>query len=398
MNFEESTQLKNWILDKDELDKKRKENNIRATHKILNSIKESKQEKYRRCCLSADEELELNNIFSNGIIEFFKSLKRSYRNLKTSNDSKMNNGLHNNMPPFVNDFVMEHTIMYFKRCLLNYSIMEVNYYILMCSCIYLSTKVCDNVISIDSFIQVIKQVGNEVKEDHIRDYELLILNSMEFEVHLHSPLTYFQVLSENFSRSLDDPSVLPDFNDVKSEYYKILCMSDLLFLYPPSTIAMALLQYKLPSSCLHFIQNFVRSQFGLPVAFEQSDQMMAEEEQYVQQFLDELSTLTNHIQSFFDGELTPHMYPSKSLSESLSKRYNTVVNKLENILNKEEEAKMNQLKQEKKQKDEQKSKQEREEMENFQNRLKNGSLSKGPSMFEKFTEEELQSPLRSRRG
>ncbi|KAG4304982.1 hypothetical protein PORY_001657 [Pneumocystis oryctolagi] len=130
-------------------------------------------------------------------------------------------------------------VMYLKRFYLLYSVMDYHPKLIMLTCLFLATKVCDHYISLDQFVRSIPKVTSSI----ILEHEFLVCRALSWDFyvwHAYRPLYGF---------ILDMQTVLPEqsvhtlgrlHGEAKALISRTL-WADLQFLYSPSYIALGCL-------------------------------------------------------------------------------------------------------------------------------------------------------------
>ncbi|KAM9858368.1 cyclin-H [Aulostomus maculatus] len=133
-------------------------------------------------------------------------------------------------------------IMYFRRFYMNNSIMEYNPRIIMLTCAYLACKVDEFNVSSSQFVGNLVQetpAGQERALEQILEYELLLIQQLNFHLVVHNPYRPMEGLLIDLKTrypTLDSPEMLRKHAD---DFLTQAAMTDAGLLFPPSQIALA---------------------------------------------------------------------------------------------------------------------------------------------------------------
>uniref|UniRef100_V9KXT3 Cyclin-H n=1 Tax=Callorhinchus milii TaxID=7868 RepID=V9KXT3_CALMI len=129
--------------------------------------------------------------------------------------------------------------MFFKRFYLNNSLMEYHPRTIMLTCVYLACKVDEFNVSSSQFVSNLwdSPAGQEKALEQILEYELLLIQQLNFHLIVHNPFRPFEGflidLKARYS-ALENPEVLRKMAD---EFLNRGTMTDAGLLFPPSLIA-----------------------------------------------------------------------------------------------------------------------------------------------------------------
>ncbi|KAM3868243.1 cyclin-H [Diretmus argenteus] len=143
--------------------------------------------------------------------------------------------------PVMPKSVVGTAIMYFRRFYLNNSLMEHHPRIIMLTCAYLSCKVDEFNVSSSQFVGNLLQetpAGQERVLEQILEYELLLIQQLNFHLVVHNPYRPMEGLLIDLKTRyppLDNPESLRKSAD---DFLTQAAMTDAGLLFPPSQIAL----------------------------------------------------------------------------------------------------------------------------------------------------------------
>ncbi|XP_018524821.1 cyclin-H isoform X1 [Lates calcarifer] len=214
--FHNSSQRKYWIFKKeDELEHMRCKANQKFRNKILESGKPGLSESM---FLERHEEDVLFRHYERRLLDFCNAFK-----------------------PAMPKSVVGTAIMYFRRFYLNNSIMEYHPRIIMLTCAYLSCKVDEFNVSSTQFVGNLLQetpAGQERVLEQILEYELLLIQQLNFHLVVHNPYRPMEGLLIDLKTrypTLDNPESLRKSAD---DFLTQAAMTDAGLMFPPSQIAL----------------------------------------------------------------------------------------------------------------------------------------------------------------
>ncbi|XP_052556506.1 cyclin-H isoform X1 [Tympanuchus pallidicinctus] len=131
--------------------------------------------------------------------------------------------------------------MYFKRFYLNNSVMEYHPRIIMLTCAFLACKVDEFNVSSSQFVGNLREspLGQEKALEQILEYELLLIQQLNFHLIVHNPYRPFEgILIDLKTRYplLENPEVLRKTAD---DFLNRVALTDAYLLFTPSQIALA---------------------------------------------------------------------------------------------------------------------------------------------------------------
>ncbi|XP_030049224.1 cyclin-H [Microcaecilia unicolor] len=137
--------------------------------------------------------------------------------------------------------VMGTACMYFKRFYLNNSVMEYHPRIIMLTCVFLACKVDEFNVSSIQFVGNLREVplGQEKALEQILEYELLLIQQLNFHLVVHNPYRPFEGFLIDLKTRypmLENPEVLRKAAD---EFLNRVALTDACLLFTPSKIALA---------------------------------------------------------------------------------------------------------------------------------------------------------------
>ncbi|NXP08138.1 CCNH protein, partial [Thinocorus orbignyianus] len=131
--------------------------------------------------------------------------------------------------------------MYFKRFYLNNSVMEYHPRIIMLTCAFLACKVDEFNVSSVQFVGNLREspVGQEKALEQILEYELLLIQQLNFHLIVHNPyrpLEGFLIDLKTRYPLLENPEVLRKTAD---DFLNRVALTDAYLLFTPAQIALA---------------------------------------------------------------------------------------------------------------------------------------------------------------
>lgn len=213
--FHNSSQRKYWIFDSDnELEKNRYE----ANKKFRMKAKESGKPVNESVFLERHEEDVLLRHYERRLLDFCNAFK-----------------------PAMPKSVVGTAAMYFRRFYVNNSIMEYHPRIIMLTCAYLSCKVEEFNVSSTQFVGNLLQetpAGQERVLEQILEYELLLIQQLNFHLVVHNPFRPMEGLLIDLKTrypALENPESLRKSSD---DFLTQAAMTDAGLLFSPSQIAL----------------------------------------------------------------------------------------------------------------------------------------------------------------
>ncbi|XP_075267597.1 cyclin-H isoform X3 [Opisthocomus hoazin] len=130
--------------------------------------------------------------------------------------------------------------MYFKRFYLNNSVMEYHPRIIMLTCAFLACKVEEFNVSSAQFVGNLREspVGQEKALEQILEYELLLIQQLNFHLIVHNPYRPFEGFLIDLKTRypvLENPEVLRKAAD---DFLNRVALTDAYLLFTPSQIAL----------------------------------------------------------------------------------------------------------------------------------------------------------------
>ncbi|XP_061478025.1 cyclin-H isoform X1 [Rhineura floridana] len=130
--------------------------------------------------------------------------------------------------------------MYFKRFYLNNSVMEYHPRIIMLTCAFLACKVDEFNVSSSQFVGNLREsaVGQEKALEQILEYELLLIQQLNFHLIVHNPYRPFEGFLIDLKTRyplLENPEMLRKTAD---DFLSRVALTDAFLLYTPSQIAL----------------------------------------------------------------------------------------------------------------------------------------------------------------
>lgn len=130
--------------------------------------------------------------------------------------------------------------MYFKRFYLNNSVMEHHPRIIMLTCVFLACKVDEFNVSSAQYVGNLGEnpLGQEKVLEQILEYELLLIQQLNFHLIVHNPYRPFEGFLIDLKTRypvLENPEVLRKAAD---DFLHRVALTDACLLFPPSLIAL----------------------------------------------------------------------------------------------------------------------------------------------------------------
>ncbi|KAF7663869.1 hypothetical protein LDENG_00197490 [Lucifuga dentata] len=214
--FHNSSQRKYWMFDSEEnVEQMRCEANQKFRNKVLESGKPGLTE---AMFLERHEEDILFRHYEKRLLDFCNTFK-----------------------PVMPKSVVGAALMYFRRFYLNNSIMEYHPRIILLTCAYLSCKVDEFNVSSSQFVGNLLQetpAGQERVLEQILEYELLLIQQLNFHLVVHNPYRPMEGLLIDLKTrypALENPESLRKTTD---DFLTWAAMTDAGLLFPPSQIAL----------------------------------------------------------------------------------------------------------------------------------------------------------------
>ncbi|XP_054842447.1 cyclin-H isoform X2 [Eublepharis macularius] len=136
--------------------------------------------------------------------------------------------------------VMGSACMYFKRFYLNNSVMEYHPRVIMLTCAFLACKVDEFNVSSAQFVGNLREspLGQEKALEQILEYELLLIQQLNFHLIVHNPYRPFEGFLIDLKTRyplLENPETLRKTAD---DFLSRVALTDACLLYTPSQIAL----------------------------------------------------------------------------------------------------------------------------------------------------------------
>lgn len=214
--FHNSSQNKFWIFDHDQsLEELRCEANRKYRSKMLASVNPGVSESL---FLDPHEEMIIFRHYEKRLMDFCNAFK-----------------------PVMPKSVVGTAVMYFRRFYLNNSLMEYHPRTIMLICAYLSCKVDEFNVSSTQFVGNLVQespAGQEKALEQILEYELLLIQQLNFHLVIHNPYRPMEGLLIDLKTrypTLENPESLRKSAD---DFLTRATMTDAGLLFTPSQIAL----------------------------------------------------------------------------------------------------------------------------------------------------------------
>ncbi|XP_034025986.1 cyclin-H [Thalassophryne amazonica] len=238
--FHSSSQRKFWTFDsEDKVEQMRCDANQKFRNKMLESGKPGLSESM---FLDRHEEDILFRYYEMRLLDFCNTFK-----------------------PAMPKSVVGTAFMYFRRFYLNNSVMEHHPRIIMLTCAYLACKVDEFNVSCSQFVGNLMQETPEGQErvlEQILEYELLLIQQLNFHLVVHNPYRPMEGLLIDIKTrypSLENPESLRKSAD---DFVAQAAMTDSGLLFSPSQIALTAILNSAARASLD-IQSFLAECLGL---------------------------------------------------------------------------------------------------------------------------------------
>ncbi|NXC43491.1 CCNH protein, partial [Penelope pileata] len=214
--FYSSTQRRHWTFrSEEELARSRADANRKFRSKAVAS---GKVQQGDPVLLEASEELAICKYYEKRLLDFCAAFK-----------------------PAMPRSVVGTACMYFRRFYLNNSVMEYHPRIIMLTCAFLACKVDEFNVSSAQFVGNLREspLGQEKALEQILEYELLLIQQLNFHLIVHNPYRPFEgILIDLKTRYplLENPEVLRKTAD---DFLNRVALTDAYLLFTPSQIALA---------------------------------------------------------------------------------------------------------------------------------------------------------------
>ncbi|NXG17144.1 CCNH protein, partial [Grallaria varia] len=213
--FHSSTQRRHWTFrGEEELLRRRAEANRRARGRAAAGGKVPQGE---AVLLEPQEELAICKYYEKRLLDFCAVFK-----------------------PAMPRSVVGTACMYFKRFYLNNSVMEYHPRIIMLTCAFLACKVDEFNVSSAQFVGNLREspLGQEKALEQILEYELLLIQQLNFHLIVHNPYRPFEGFLIDLKTRypvLENPEVLRKTAD---DFLNRVALTDAYLLFTPSQIAL----------------------------------------------------------------------------------------------------------------------------------------------------------------
>ncbi|XP_014748175.1 PREDICTED: cyclin-H isoform X2 [Sturnus vulgaris] len=213
--FHSSTQRRHWTFrGEEELARRRAEGNRWARARAAASGKVPQGD---LVLLEPHEELALCKYYEKRLLDFCAAFK-----------------------PAMPRSVVGTACMYFKRFYLNNSVMEYHPRIIMLTCAFLACKVDEFNVSSAQFVGNLREspLGQEKALEQILEYELLLIQQLNFHLIIHNPYRPFEGFLIDIKTRypvLENPEVLRKTAD---DFLNRVALTDAYLLFTPSQIAL----------------------------------------------------------------------------------------------------------------------------------------------------------------
>nr|XP_054507690.1 cyclin-H isoform X2 [Agelaius phoeniceus]XP_054507691.1 cyclin-H isoform X2 [Agelaius phoeniceus] len=214
--FHSSTQRRHWTFHgEEELARRRAEGNRRARARAAASGKVPQGDPV---LLEPHEELALCKYYEKRLLDFCAAFK-----------------------PAMPRSVVGTACMYFKRFYLNNSVMEHHPRIIMLTCTFLACKVDEFNVSSAQFVGNLREspLGQEKALEQILEYELLLIQQLNFHLIIHNPYRPFEGFLIDIKTRypvLENPEILRKTAD---DFLNRVALTDAYLLFTPSQIALS---------------------------------------------------------------------------------------------------------------------------------------------------------------
>ncbi|XP_048359391.1 cyclin-H [Sphaerodactylus townsendi] len=213
--YQSSTQRRYWTFrSEEELIRHRADANLRFRCKVAANRKVQQNDSF---ILESHEELTICKYYEKRLLDFCAVFK-----------------------PVMPRSVVGSACMYFKRFYLNNSVMEYHPRVIMLTCAFLACKVDEFNVSSAQFVGNLREspIGQEKALEQILEYELLLIQQLNFHLIVHNPYRPFEGFLIDLKTRyplLENPEVLRKTAD---DFLNRVALTDACLLYTPSQIAL----------------------------------------------------------------------------------------------------------------------------------------------------------------
>ncbi|XP_064295070.1 cyclin-H [Phalacrocorax carbo] len=213
--YHTSTQFQHWTFrSEEELERRRAEANRKFRGKAAAS---GKVQPGDAVLLEPQEELAICKYYEKRLLDFCAVFK-----------------------PAMPRSVVGTACMYFKRFYLSNSVMEYHPRIIMLTCVFLACKVDEFNVSSAQFVGNLREspLGQEKALEQILEYELLLIQQLNFHLIVHNPYRPFEGFLIDLKTRypmLENPEVLRKAAD---DFLNRVALTDAYLLFTPSQIAL----------------------------------------------------------------------------------------------------------------------------------------------------------------
>ncbi|XP_060091713.1 cyclin-H [Heteronotia binoei] len=213
--YHSSTQRRHWTFrNEEELSRRRADANRRFRCKVVANGKVQQNDCF---ILEPHEELTICKYYEKRLLDFCSVFK-----------------------PVMPRSVVGSACMYFKRFYLNNSVMEYHPRVIMLTCAFLACKVDEFNVSSAQFVGNLREspIGQEKALEQILEYELLLIQQLNFHLIVHNPYRPFEGFLIDLKTRyplLENPETLRKTAD---DFLNRVALTDACLLYTPSQIAL----------------------------------------------------------------------------------------------------------------------------------------------------------------
>nr|XP_056704157.1 cyclin-H [Euleptes europaea] len=213
--YQSSTQRRHWTFrSEEELSRRRADANRRFRCRAVANGKVQQNDSF---ILEPREELTICKYYEKRLLDFCSVFK-----------------------PVMPRSVVGSACMYFKRFYLNNSVMEYHPRVIMLTCAFLACKVDEFNVSSAQFVGNLREspIGQEKALEQILEYELLLIQQLNFHLIVHNPYRPFEGFLIDLKTRyplLENPETLRKTAD---DFLNRVALTDASLLYTPSQIAL----------------------------------------------------------------------------------------------------------------------------------------------------------------
>ncbi|EFC41600.1 cyclin box fold domain-containing protein [Naegleria gruberi] len=150
-------------------------------------------------------------------------------------------------------------LSFMKRFYLKHSVMEYDIVFMMLTCIFLATKTEEKFVALANFLEKVNEIVSDASSlttQIIFKYELVLLQGLEFHLMVYHPYRSLYA----YVHDLHDVGGDAIYMDAQTKITEIIKMTDAIFLFSPSVVALGSLYMTHPDITKNFISKMFKEQ------------------------------------------------------------------------------------------------------------------------------------------